>query len=30
MVGKKTDPVPYPTEALVREELNARFVHHEP
>jgi hypothetical protein len=26
----ETDPVPYPAEALVREELNARFVHHEP
>jgi len=26
----ETDPVPYPAEALVREELNARFVHLEP
>jgi len=26
----ETDPYPYPAEALVREELHARFVHHEP
>lgn len=26
----ETNPIPYPAEALVREELNERFVHHEP
>ena len=26
----ETNPIPYPAEDLVREELNERFVHHEP